>query len=100
MLDLLPFADLYQLIKDFWRVMLPDGKLVILALTEGVDLPSKALVSIWKGVFDLSPAMCGGCRPLELFDLVEKAGFNDIKRQVIVQAGVPSELISAYKNQE
>jgi len=42
--------------------------------------------------------MCGGCRPLELFDLVQKAGFTNIQRQVIVQAGVPSELISAQKN--
>ena len=97
-LDLLPFADLSQLLSDFWHTLLPKGKLVVLALTEGVDLPSKALVSIWKGVFDLSPAICGGCRPLELLELVQKAGFRDIQRQVIVQAGVPSELISAYKN--
>jgi demethylmenaquinone methyltransferase/2-methoxy-6-polyprenyl-1,4-benzoquinol methylase len=97
-LDLLPFTDLEQLLNDFWRVLLPDSKLVILALTEGVDLPSKALISIWKGVFNLSPAICGGCRPLELFELVDKAGFTKIKRQVIVQAGVPSELIHAYKN--
>jgi ubiquinone/menaquinone biosynthesis C-methylase UbiE len=97
-LDLLPFADLSQLLSDFWHTLLPKGKLVVLALTEGVDQPSKALVSIWKGVFDLSPAICGGCRPLELLELVQKAGFRDIQRQVIVQAGVPSELISAYKN--
>ena len=97
-LDLLPLADLSQLLRDFWRVLSPQGELVILALTEGVDLPSRALVSIWKGVFAISPAMCGGCRPLELLELVQMAGFIDIKRQVIVQAGVPSELISAHKN--
>ena len=96
-LDLLPFADLEQLLQDFWRILLPTGRLVILALTVGVDLPSRALVNIWKSVFNLSPAMCGGCRPLELFELVEQAGFNDIQRQVIVQAAVPSELISAVK---
>ena len=97
-LDLLPFADLGQLLLDFWRVLQPKGKLVILALTEGVDLPSKTLVSIWKGVFAISPAMCGGCRPLELYQLVQEAGFSNIEHQVIVQAGVPSELISAQKN--
>jgi hypothetical protein len=97
-LDLLPLADLGQLLLDFWRVLRPNGGLVILALTEGIDLPSRALVSVWKGVFSISPAMCGGCRPLELFDLVQKAGFTNIQRQVIVQAGVPSELISAQKN--
>ena len=97
-LDLLPFADLEQLLVDFRRQLQPGGKLVILALTEGVDLPSRTLVSIWKGIFDLSPVMCGGCRPLELLNLVEQAGFSNIHRQVIVQAGVPSELICAYKN--
>jgi ubiquinone/menaquinone biosynthesis C-methylase UbiE len=97
-LDLLPLADLGQLLLDFWRVLRPNGGLVILALTEGIDLPSRALVSVWKGVFSISPAMCGGCRPLELFDLVQKAGFTNIQRQVIVQVGVPSELISAQKN--
>ena len=98
LLDLLPYADLGQLLLDFWRVLSPKGKLVILALTEGVDLPSKTLVSIWKGVFAISPAMCGGCRPLELYQLVQEVGFTNIKRQVIVQAGVPSELISAHKD--
>jgi ubiquinone/menaquinone biosynthesis C-methylase UbiE len=97
-LDLLPLDDIGRLLGDFQRVISPMGELVILALTEGVDPPSRALVSIWKGVFAISPAMCGGCRPLELYQLVQEAGFTNIKRQVIVQAGVPSELISAQKN--
>jgi ubiquinone/menaquinone biosynthesis C-methylase UbiE len=96
-LDLLPYADLGALIQDFWNQLHSGGKLVILALTEGVNLPSRALVSIWKGIFNLSPAMCGGCRPLELYHLVERAGFSDIHREVIVQAAVPSELITAHK---
>lgn len=71
--------------------------MVILALTEGVDLPSRALVAIWKGMFELSPTICGGCRPLELSDYVHKAGFKDVNREVIVQLGVPSEIILATK---
>ena len=96
-LDLLPFSDLGPLLVDFHRVLQSEGKLVILALTEGVNLPSRVLVSAWKGMFALSPAICGGCRPLELFSLVQVAGFQNIQRQVIVQAGVPSELITAEK---
>jgi len=71
--------------------------MVILALTEGIDLPSQALVAVWKGVFSLNPAMCGGCRPLELLDLVYRAGFTQVEREVIVQLGVPSEIITAKK---
>ena len=96
-LDLLPYADLETLLKDFWDQLQSGGKLVILTLTEGVDIPSKTLVSLWKAVFNLSPAMCGGCRPLKLIEMVKRAGFSDIQRQVIVQAAVPSELISGFK---
>ena len=98
-LDLLPYPDLMGVIAGFHRVLKPAGRMVILALTEGVDRPSKALISAWKGIFALNPAMCGGCRPLQLFDLVYEAGFKNIEREVIVQFGVPSELIVATKEE-
>ncbi|MFL7890917.1 MAG: class I SAM-dependent methyltransferase [Anaerolineales bacterium] len=99
-LDLLPLADIGRLLHDFHRVLRSGGKLVILALTEGVDLPSRTLVSLWKGLFSISPAACGGCRPLKLQNHVQETGFSMVKRQVIVQAGVPSELISAQKTKD
>ena len=98
-LDLLPYPDLMGVIAGFHRVLKPASRMVILALTEGVDRPSKALISAWKGIFALNPAMCGGCRPLQLFDLVYEAGFKNIEREVIVQFGVPSELIIATKEE-
>ena len=97
LLDLLPFPDLPGLIDDFYRVLKSGGRMVITALTEGVNLPSRALIAAWKGVFALSPAMCGGCRPLELLDIVRKAGFKQVEREVIVQLGMPSEIIIATK---
>jgi hypothetical protein len=84
-------------ISGFHKVLKPSGRMAILALTEGVDWPSKAIISAWKGIFAINPAMCGGCRPLQLFDLVQEAGFENIEREVIVQFGVPSELIIATK---
>jgi demethylmenaquinone methyltransferase/2-methoxy-6-polyprenyl-1,4-benzoquinol methylase len=96
-LDLLPYPDLLGVIVGFHRVLKQSGRMAILALTEGVDRPSKALISAWKMIFAINPAMCGGCRPLQLFDLVNQAGFKNIERQVIVQFGVPSELIAATK---
>jgi ubiquinone/menaquinone biosynthesis C-methylase UbiE len=96
-LDLLPVADLPDLIDDFFRVLKPGGRMVITALTEGVDLPSQALVAAWKGIFAISPTLCGGCRPLELLDIVRAARFKQVEREVIVQLGVPSEIIIATK---
>jgi ubiquinone/menaquinone biosynthesis C-methylase UbiE len=96
-LDLLPLSDIAGLLLDFQRVLKSGGRLVILALTEGVDLPSRTLVSLWKGLFSISPAVCGGCRPLTLQKRIQEAGFRMVDRQVIVQAAVPSELICAQK---
>ena len=97
-LDLLPDADLTNLVTNFHRVLKPSGRMVLIALTEGVDTASRALVATWKGVFALNPALCGGCRPLELLERVQNAGFNDVEREVIVQLGVPSEIITAIKD--
>lgn len=97
-LDLLPHSDLADLLIDFHRVLNSSGIMVIIALTEGIDSSSKALVAAWKGLFALNPTLCGGCRPLQLYELVRGAGFEQVEREVIVQIAVPSEIIRAVKS--
>lgn len=97
-LDLIPQSDLEHLLAGFHRVLKSSGTIVIIALTEGVDRLSRTVVAGWKGLFDLSPTLCGGCRPLQLFDLVHATGFDNVEREVVVQMGVPSEIIRAQKN--
>lgn len=96
-LDLLPLADLPTLLAGFHRVIKPGGLMVVLALTEGVNVPSRALVAVWKAAFTVSPVACGGCRPLQLSNLVQAAGFEQVRREVVVQMAVPSEIIVANK---
>ena len=95
--DLLETAVLPQTLAEFHRVLRPDGKLVLVSLTEGVNWPSRLLVGLWKAAYKLHPLILGGCRPLRLNPLVEQAGFSIIQREIIVQLGVPSELILAGK---
>lgn len=97
-LDLLPESDLADLLAGFHRVLKSSGIMVIIALTEGVDRFSKTLVATWKSVFAINPALCGGCRPLQLLKLVQRADFESVEREVIVQMGIPSEIIRAVKN--
>jgi ubiquinone/menaquinone biosynthesis C-methylase UbiE len=97
-LDLLPHSDLSDLLAGFHRALNSSGILVLIALTEGVNRSSKTLVAAWKGIFALNPALCGGCRPLQLKELVRQTGFERIEREVIVQMGIPSEIIRAVKN--
>ncbi|MCG3211354.1 MAG: Ubiquinone/menaquinone biosynthesis C-methyltransferase UbiE [Anaerolineae bacterium] len=97
MLDLIPVRLLPAFLAEFWRALKPGGRLVLVSLTEGVNLPSRALVGLWKTAYAISPTACGGCRPLQLAGMVAAAGFSHIDRDVIVQMAFPSEVISARR---
>lgn len=94
-LDLVTLADLPGWLAGFRRALKPGGRLVQLSLTEGVDAWSRAFVHLWKLAYRLSPVACGGCRPLQLETLAHLAGFQQTRREVIVQFGVPSEVLIA-----
>jgi ubiquinone/menaquinone biosynthesis C-methylase UbiE len=96
-LDLIPYRDLPKLLADFYRVLRPGGRVALVSLTEGIDRPSRALVASWKLLYRVSPVACGGCRPLQLSGLVQQAGFRQLRREVVVQRGVPSKVLSAVR---
>lgn len=96
-LDLIPYGDLPGLLAEFHRVLRPGGRIALVSLTEGIDRPSHAFVAIWKLVYRVSPIACGGCRPLQLSGLVQEAGFRLLRQEVMVQFGVPSEVLSAVR---
>lgn len=96
-LDLLGTAVLPQVLAECHRVLQPGGKLVLVSLTEGIDTPSKLIIGLWKTAYKVHPLTCGGCRPLRLQTLAQQAGFSILKREVIVQLGVPSEVVLAEK---
>ena len=94
-LDLIAAAELPGLLAEFRRVLIPSGRLVQVSLTEGVNLSSRAVVGLWKLAYAVSPIACGGCRPVQLAGLVKQAGFSRVEREVVVQLGLPSEVIVA-----
>ena len=60
-----------------------------------MDRGSKLVVGVWTAVYRVSPVACGGCRPLHLAEMVAQAGFRDVVREVVVQMGAPSEVVTA-----
>ena len=96
-LDLLSGEDTPLVLGEFSRVLKPGGRLVLIALTEGVTAPSRSLVGAWKLAFSISPTACGGCRPIQLASLVESAGLRLACREVVIQLALPSEVIAAHK---
>lgn len=96
-LDMIALMDITGILSDFERILKPGGRITIISLTEGVDLSSNMIVSLWKTLYKVSPVVRGGCRPLQMEDALGQAGFTDITRQVIVQLAVPSEITTGQK---
>lgn len=96
MLDLIPLAEIPAVLAEFRRVLRPDGRLVLVSLTEGVDLRSRLFVAGWKLVYRLDPQRLGGCRPLKLAARLEHAGFA-VEHRVVVQRGFPSEILVGHR---
>lgn len=97
LLDLIPLDDLARALAEFRRVLKPGGRVALVSLTEGTDPMSHFLIALWKAVYRISPVACGGCRPVQLADLVATIGYRDVTREVVLQAGIPSELVLATK---
>ncbi len=94
-LDLIPAAHHGPILDRLKGLLRPGGQIVIVAMTEGVDPVSRALVAAWKWLYRRNPSLCAGCRPLQTETGLHEAGFEQVTRQVIVQLAVPSEIVSA-----
>ena len=92
-LDLLPPAEVNRALAEFYRVLAPGGRAVVVAMTEGITAGSRLLIAVWKGMYTLSPSLCAGCRPLRLSPSAEKAGFRVRHKEVVVEFGFPSEVL-------
>lgn len=93
MFDLIPEKDFLRIVTEFKRVLRPGGRIVMANMTAG----TRWFNAIWDWLYKLHPALVGGCRAIELSPHLQRAGFENIRREHISQATFPSEVIYALK---
>lgn len=93
LLDLLPEEDFPGILREFRRVLNPQGRLVLV----GMALPRRPWHGVFEALYRLSPRLMGGCRGVALTPHVREAGFVDVKRAYVTQMGFPSEVVWAGK---
>ena len=89
MFDLLPQRDFLTVLGEFKRVLRPGGRLVMVNMTKG----ERWYNGIWKRIYQINPALLGGCRGVSLLPQIEACGFMQIKREYMSQLTFPSEII-------
>jgi ubiquinone/menaquinone biosynthesis C-methylase UbiE len=97
LLDLIGGDDLHTVLGELRRVLRPGGRAVLVSLTEGVDPMSRAVIGAWKLAYAVDPMLCGGCRPLQLAGIAAEAGLPLIEGEVVVQSGMPSEVVAVAR---
>lgn len=94
-LDLLSPEDVGAVVAEAHRLLTPDGLLCLAGLTRGTTPLARAATWIWEGVHRLSPALVGGCRPLELTGFLPAADWEIRHRRVLAPFALASEVIVA-----
>ena len=93
MFDLIPFDQMDVIIDEFSRVLKPGGKLVLVNMTKKEQFGA----GLYERIYRISPTLMGGCRGVQMFDLLTEHGFKVEIREYIQQMLFPSEVILATK---
>lgn len=91
--DLLSLADIKKCFAGAHAAMSRGGLLCHAGLTNGTGPISKTTSTIWTMLHRIRPILVGGCRPLTLADHISDSQWELIHREVVVSAGIPSEVV-------
>lgn len=69
--DLLSSDLAAALLEEAHRLLEEEGRLCLVSLSDGDSRAARAVCSMWKAAFHRSPSLVGGCRPIDLTDLLD-----------------------------
>ncbi len=96
-LDLLPDAQAQAVVREAHRLLASGGLAGLVSLTNGKTAVARAITTIWNGLRAVSPMLVGGCRPIEILDLVPAPDWTIHYQNVVTPFGIPCEIVVARK---
>lgn len=94
-LDLLPPEKTKEVLQEAKRVLRSGGKLCLVGITTGKNIPSKLVSSGWSLIFKIRPATVGGCRPINLLEYIKEPEWNILFHKKVTAKLVASEILIA-----
>jgi demethylmenaquinone methyltransferase/2-methoxy-6-polyprenyl-1,4-benzoquinol methylase len=97
MLDLIPLRDMPKILSEFYRVLKPGGRMILLNMSKR-DMETKTpREKLYERLPDkLVLYLLGGCRPVLMEGMVQDSKFENITRTYL-EGNFPSEIVLANK---
>jgi ubiquinone/menaquinone biosynthesis C-methylase UbiE len=97
MLDIIPEQDMQAILSEFYRVLKPGGRLVLLNMSK----PNIGAVDTRERLYTYLPRfltlyLLGACRPVLMSPTVQATGFTQVCREYLA-GPAPSEIVTALK---
>jgi ubiquinone/menaquinone biosynthesis C-methylase UbiE len=96
-LDLLSDGHTRALIGEARRLLAAGGLLALVGLTHGTTAASRLVAGSWRAVAERLPGLVGGCRPIELRELLKTGPWEVVEHDVVISRSVPSEVLVAAR---
>jgi ubiquinone/menaquinone biosynthesis C-methylase UbiE len=93
MFDLISFQEMATVLAEFHRVLRSGGRLVLVNMTIGRTVGSR----LYDNFYSRFPRLFGGCRGVQMGEILEQNRFQVHTREYIQQCLFPSEVILAHK---
>lgn len=84
-----------EVLAEATRVLVPGGLLCLVSLTWGDGRGARLVSRAWEGAWRAWPALLGGCRPVELFEILRPEEWRVEYRAFPAAFGVTSEVVVA-----
>lgn len=96
-LDLMGPDDSSRWLEEAHRVLAPAGLLCLVSITPGTARMSRFVSDTWMRVWRRQPTLVGGCRPIELLELLDQNQWRTLHREVVTAWSVSSEVVVARR---
>lgn len=98
--DLLAPQFAANLIGEAYRILRPGGKLCLVSASRGRSGLSRTLTKLWETVWQRKPEWVGGCRPIDLRQIVPAEKWTIEHHESVVSLAITSELLVASRHSD
>ncbi|MFZ0831628.1 MAG: class I SAM-dependent methyltransferase, partial [Mycobacterium sp.] len=96
--DLLDDSDIVAVLDDFERILTDEGLVCLVSLRPGITGFERVISGLWTMVWRRAPQLLGGCRPIQLDQLLDQR-WTVRHRRVVHAWGLVSEVVVAAPRQ-